>query len=66
MFEIISLLNPLSQTDIIFFASIGAIIVLCVIIYFLIPVFNRKQYKEQIDNLHAREEAFNAGRTKKE
>lgn len=66
MLNVISLLNKLSTTDIIFFVSLAVIIGLCVLIYFLIPVFNRKQYQEQIDNLHAREKAFNAGRAKRD
>ena len=51
-------LNSLKQVDIIFFIVLGAIIALCVIVYFLIPVFNKKQYKEQRDNLKKREVAF--------
>lgn len=48
-------LNP---TDIVFFIVIAAIIVLCVVVYFLIPVFNKKQYQEQRENLKKREVAF--------
>ena len=33
-------LNSLKQVDIIFFIVLGAVIALCVIVYFLIPVFN--------------------------
>ena len=51
-------LNSLKQVDIIFFIVLGAIIALCVIVYFLIPVFNKKQYREQRDNLKKREVAF--------
>ncbi len=51
-------LNSLKQVDIIFFIVLGAIIALCVIVYFLIPVFNKKQYKEQRENLKKREVAF--------
>lgn len=51
-------LNPLNQTDIIFFIVLAVIVVLCVGVYFLIPVFNKKQYKELRDNLEKREVAF--------
>ena len=57
MFGLLAL-NSLKQVDIIFFIVLGAIIALCVIVYFLIPVFNKKQYKEQRDNLKKREVAF--------
>lgn len=51
-------LNPLNQTDVVFFIVIAAIIALCVAVYFLIPIFNKKQYKELRDNLKNREVAF--------
>ncbi len=51
-------LNPLNKTDIIFFVVIAAIIVLCIGVYFLIPVINKKQYKEMRENLKKREVAF--------
>ena len=51
-------LNPLSQTDIIFFVVLAAIVVLCIVVYFLIPIINKKQYKELRDNLQKREAAF--------
>lgn len=51
-------LNTLKSADIIFFIALAAIVVLIVAIYFLIPVFNKKQYKEQRDNLKKREVAF--------
>lgn len=57
------LFNNLPRVDKIFFLIIAAIAVIAVIIYFLIPVFKRKQYQEQIDNLHEREEAFNKNRS---
>lgn len=53
-------LNPLGSVDIIFFVVIGALIALAVAIYFLIPVFNKKQYKEQRENLKKREASFKA------
>lgn len=51
-------LNPLNSTDIVFFIVLAAIVVVCIAVYFLIPVFNKKQYKEQRDNLKKREVAF--------
>ncbi|MCF0107700.1 MAG: hypothetical protein HUJ59_01645 [Bacilli bacterium] len=54
------LLNSLSTPDIVFFSLCAGIIVLCVAIYFLIPVFNRKQYREARENLEKREKSFRA------
>lgn len=51
-------LNKLKDVDIAFFIVCAAIIVLIVGIYFLIPVFNKKLYKEQRENLKKREAAF--------
>ena len=51
-------LNPLQTVDKWFFIVCAAIIAIIVIVYFLIPVFNKKQYKEQRDNLKKREIAF--------
>lgn len=51
-------LNDLKTTDIIFFIALAAIIVIAIAVYFLIPVFNKKQYKEQRDNLRKREVVF--------
>ncbi len=48
----------LKPTDIIFFIVLASIVVLCVVVYFLIPVFNKKQYQEQRENLKKREVAF--------
>lgn len=53
-------LNSLRDVDIIFFSVIGGLVALVVVIYFLIPVFNKKQYQEQRDNLKKREVAFKA------
>lgn len=50
----------ISGWDIGFFIACGVIIALIVAIYFLIPVFNKKQYQEQRDNLKKREIAFKA------
>ena len=55
-------LNDLRPVDVTFFIVIGALVALCIAIYFLIPVINRKQYKEMRDNLKRREVAFNAGK----
>ncbi len=52
------LLNSLGSVDIGFFVGCAVAIVLVVAIYFLIPVFNKKQYREQRENLKKREEAF--------
>lgn len=51
-------LNKLKDVDKAFFIVCAAIIVLIVAVYFLIPVFNRKLYHEQRENLHKREAAF--------
>lgn len=53
-------LNSLGTTDIVFFVVLALIVVLIVAVYFLIPVFNKKQYQEQRDNLRKREVAFKA------
>ena len=51
-------LNKIGKVDQAFFIICAVIVVLIVAIYFLIPVFNKKLYKEQRDNLHKREAAF--------
>ncbi len=51
-------LNKLTATDKVFFIVLAAIIAVAIAIYFLIPLFNKKQYKEQRDNLKKREVAF--------
>lgn len=56
------LLNALGPIDIIFFVVCAAIIVVIVAVYFLIPVFNKKQYKEQRENLKKREDAFKSNK----
>lgn len=48
----------MGTTDIIFFCICAAIVAVGVLIYFLIPVFNKRQYEEQRENLRKREEAF--------
>lgn len=51
-------INGLKGVDVVFFVVCAALIAIAVGIYFLIPVINKKQYKEQRDNLRKREEAF--------
>lgn len=58
MINLMTFLNKLGPIDIIFFVVCAVIIVAIVGVYFLIPVFKRKQYQEQRDNLKKREEAF--------
>ena len=58
-----SIWSPLPEVDLWFFIICAAIVVAIVAIYFLIPVFNKKKYKEQRDNLAKREAAFKANRT---
>ena len=60
MLKLLAELNTLGSVDIGFFVACGVIIALCVAVYFLIPVFNKKQYQEQRDNLKKREVAFKA------
>ena len=52
--------NSLPTADIVFFIVLAAIIAIAVAFYFLIPVFNKKQFKEQRENLKKREESFKA------
>ena len=58
MWSMICALNSLKDVDIAFFIICAVIVVLIVAVYFLIPVFNKKQYQEQRENLHKREDAF--------
>ena len=53
-------LNPISATDLWFFILCGVIVAVIIAVYFLIPVFNKKQYQEMRDNLNKREVAFKA------
>lgn len=48
----------LGRVDIIFFIVLAVLIGLCIAFYFLIPVINKKQYREQRENLKKREAAF--------
>ena len=52
----------LSSVDIAFFCICAGIVVAIVAIYFLIPVFRKAQYQQQIDNLRAREATIKAAR----
>lgn len=51
-------LFELKEPDIIFFLLSLAVIVLIGLIYFLIPVFKRKQLRQQRENFKQRESAF--------
>ena len=62
MLTLLAALNKLRSVDVMLFCIIGGIIALCVLIYFLIPVINKKQYQEMRDNLKRREVAFNAAK----
>ena len=59
---LLSLAIKLGKVDKTFFLICLGIIAVGVLIYFLIPVINRKQYKEQRENLEKREAAFRANR----
>ena len=54
----VKVFNELKTPDIIFFVSLIVIAAICVAIYFLIPVFNKKVYEERRANLKKREETF--------
>ena len=58
MSSLVCALNSLKDVDIAFFIICAVIVVLIIAVYFLIPVFNKKLYQEQRDNLHKREAAF--------
>ena len=57
-----SMWTDLPPVDIWFFVICALIVVAIVAIYYLIPVFNKKKYQEQRDNLAKREAAFKANR----
>lgn len=52
------LLEPLKSHDINFFIVCGAIVAIIAIVWLLIPVFNKSQYRDQRDSLRKREIAF--------
>lgn len=56
------LLNGLKSVDVGFFIGCAVVIALIVAVYFLIPVFNKKQYEEQRENLRKRENAFKSNK----
>lgn len=58
------LLNGLKSVDFGFFIGCAVVIGLIIAVYYLIPVFNKKQYAEQRENLKKREAAFNSNRRK--
>lgn len=58
MMNLFSFINALKLLDVVFIIVCVAIVAIAVGVYFLIPVLNKKQYKEQRDNLRKREEAF--------
>lgn len=58
MMNLALFINSLKSIDVIFIVVCIALVAIAVAIYFLMPVFNKKQYQEQRDNLRKREEAF--------
>ena len=62
MLQSILALNKLGKVDITFICICADIVVAIVAIYFLIPVFRKAQYQQQIDNLRAREAAIKAAK----
>ena len=56
----------LPSVDIWFFIVCALIVVAIVVVYYLIPVFNKKKYQEQRENLAKREAAFKANHVQKE
>ena len=54
----------LKNSDIIFFITILVIIAICVGIYFIIPVLNKKKYKQAREELETREKAYHENRSK--
>ena len=62
MAQLVLALNKLGKVDTAFICVCAGIIVAIVAIYFLIPVFKKAQYQQQIDNLRAREAAMKAAK----
>lgn len=62
MAQLVLALNKLGKVDIAFICVCAGIVVAIVAIYFLIPVFKKAQYQQQIDNLRAREAAMKAAK----
>lgn len=62
MAQLVLALNKLGKVDTAFICVCAGIVVAIVAIYFLIPVFKKAQYQQQIDNLKAREAAMKAAK----
>ena len=62
MAQLVLALNKLGKVDTAFICVCAGIVVAIVAIYFLIPVFKKAQYQQQIDNLRAREAAMKAAK----
>ena len=60
MAQLVLALNRLGKVDTAFICVCAGIVVAIVAIYFLMPVFKKAQYQQQIDNLRAREAAMKA------
>lgn len=58
MLDMLMKLNDLKPVDTWFFIICAVMVGAIVGIYFLIPVLNQKQYREQRENLKKREQAF--------
>ncbi len=54
------LLNALKTPDIVFFVMLGVVVLVCVAIYFLIPIIKKKEFEERRENLKKREAVFRA------
>ena len=62
MAQLVLALNRLGKVDTAFICVCAGIVVAIVAIYFLMPVFKKAQYQQQIDNLRAREAAMKAAK----
>lgn len=62
MAELVLALNKLGKVDTAFICICAGIVVAIVAIYFLIPVFKKAQYQQQIESLRAREAQIKAAR----
>lgn len=62
MAQLVLALNRLGKVDTAFICVCAGIVVAIVAIYFLIPVFKKTQYQQQIENLRAREAAMKAAK----
>ena len=66
MAQLVLALNKLGKVDTAFICICAGIVVAIIAIYFLIPVFKKAQYQQQIDNLRAREAAIKASMEKRD